>query len=364
MESTLVLIKPDGVERGLIGEVIGRIEKKGLRISAMKMMKMSRKLAEEHYAEHIGKPFYEKLVNFMTSGPIIAMVVEGRGAVRVMRILAGATDPIEALPGTIRGDLSVQEPANTIHASDSIEAAKREIKRFFPNLGSEKIVKGEDIQREVEKLKRENASLKKRAQWYESQSQKMEDLIEQYNDLVKKEFDNVENVVGKMGTREVIDPTTRVYSRDHMLNYLNFFHSKAFQEDIKYSLIFVDIDDFEKNTSKMSREDEGFVLREFGKFLKEMVRVPLDTVSRLGKDEFLILLTEISKQDSITVAQRININCAEREFKVSNKPLQLTCTVSIVHFPDDETQLSNLLDTGEKLIEVGKKQGKNKVMFL
>ncbi len=364
MESTLVLIKPDAVERGLIGEVIGRLERKGLKISAMKMMTMSRKLAGEHYAEHIGKPFYEKLVNFMTSGPIVAMVVEGREAVKVVRTLAGATDPVEALPGTIRGDLSVQEPANTIHASDSIEAAKREIKRFFPNFGSKKVVEREDIQREVEKLKRENNSLKKRAQWYESQSQKMEELIGQYNDLVKKEFDNVENVVGKMGTREVIDPITRVYSRDHMLNYLNFFHSKAFQENINYSLIFVDMDDFEKKTSKMSKEEEDFVLREIGKFLKEMVRVPLDTVSRLGKDEFLILLTEISKQDSITVAERINMSCAEKEFKVNAKSFRFTCTVSIVHFPDDETQLSNLLDTGEKLIDAGKERGKNKMMFL
>ncbi len=364
MESTLILIKPDGIERGFIGEIIGRLERKGLNITAMKMMKMSRKLAEEHYAEHIGKPFYEKLVKFMTSGPIIAIVVEGRESVKVVRTLCGATDPVEALPGTIRGDLSVQEPANTIHASDSIEAAKREIKRFFPDLRSKESAKKEDVQREVEKFKRENASLRKRAEWYESQSQKMEELIGQYNDLVKKEFDNVENVVGGMGTREVIDPVTRVYSRDHMLNYLNFFHSKAFQEDIKYSLIFVDIDDFEKKTSELSQEDEKLVLREIGKFLKEMVRVPLDTISRLGNDEFLILLTEISKQDSINVAERINMSCSERKFKAGAASLQFTCTVSIVYFPDDETQLSNLLDTGEKLIETGKKRGKNKVMFL
>ncbi len=362
MEKTLVLIKPDGVERGLIGEIITRFEKKGLKISAMKILTMSRSLAEEHYAEHIGKPFYERLVKFMTSGPIVAMVLEGREAIKVVRKLAGATDPVEAEPGTIRGDFSVSEPANTLHASDSMESAEREIKRFFPELYGEQ-KSSDDLARENKQLKREIEVLRKRADWYESQSQKMEELIAQYNQLVKKEFDNVENVIGKIGTKEVIDPITRLYSRDHMLNYLNFFHSKAFQESIDYALIFVDVDDFEKKIKELSNEEKEILLREIGKFLKNMVRVPLDIVSRLGEDEFLILLTQISKDAAISVANRINSTCQKSEFKLGEKSVKLTCTVSLVHFPTDNSQLSNMLKIGEKLIEEGKKRGKNSVMF-
>lgn|GEM_PF-6065 len=364
MQSTLVLIKPDGVERNLIGEVISRFEKKGLKITAMKMLKMTLELAKEHYAEHVGKPFYDDLISYITSGPVVALVVEGREAVGVVRKLVGATDPVDAAPGTIRGDLSMDEPANTVHASDSVDAAKREIKRFFPGYWNKKRVNIESLQRKIEKLEKENVLLKKRAEWYNSQSQQMEGLIEQYNQLVKKEFDNIENVIEKMGTREVIDPTTRVYSRDHMLKYINFFHAKAFQENIEYSLIFVDIDDFEKATSGLNREQSDIILRELGKILKETVRVPLDTVSRLGANEFLILLTEISKKDSISVAKRINENCAAKKFTSNGKTVQLTCTTSVIHFPEDETELSKLLENGEKLLEIGKKDGKNKVMFV
>ena len=361
MERTLVLIKPDGVERGLVGEIITRFEKKGLKIPAMKVLTMSRELAEEHYAEHVGKPFYEKLVKFMTSGPIVAMIIEGREAIKVVRKLAGATDPVEALPGTIRGDFSVLEPANTLHASDSKEAAEREIKRFFPELFNE--VPSSDLIKQNKQLKMEIEVLRKRARWYESQSQKMEELIGQYNQLVKKEFDNVENVIGKIGTNEVIDPVTRLYSRDHMLNYLNFFHSKAFQESIDYALIFVDMDDFEEKTRNFTKEEKEILLREIGKFLKNMVRVPLDIVSRLGSDEFLILLTQISKDTAISVANRINSGCLKNEFKVHDKTIKLTCTVSLIHFPSDGSQLSEMLESGEKLIEEGKNKGKNTVVF-
>ncbi len=364
MQSTLVLIKPDGVKRGLIGEIVSRFEKKGFEITAMKMLKMTKKLAEEHYAEHVNKSFYKELISYITSGRVVAMVVEGRDAIGVVRKLVGATDPVVAAPGTIRGDLSLDEPANTIHASDSEDSAEREIRRFFPGYWDKKYVSPDELKRKIDKLEKQNSLMKKRVEWYESQSQQMEELIEQYNQLVKKEFDNIENVIEKMGTREVMDPITRVYSRDHMLNYINFFHSKAFQEDIQYSLIFVDIDDFEKATSKIDREQADIVLRDIGKLLKETVRVPLDTVSRLGANEFLILLTEISKKDSISVANRINKTCAEKKFKVDNKVVQLTCTVSVIHFPKDETELSKLLENGEKLLEMGKKAGKNMVMFI
>ncbi len=131
MERTFVMIKPDGVQRGLIGEIISRIEKKGLKIVAMKMMQISRELAERHYEEHRKKEFFNPLVEYITSAPVVAMVVEGRDAVRVVRSLVGKTNPIEASPGTIRGDFAMDIGRNVIHAADSNEAAKREISLFF-----------------------------------------------------------------------------------------------------------------------------------------------------------------------------------------------------------------------------------------
>jgi nucleoside-diphosphate kinase len=131
LESTLVLIKPDGVERKLIGEIISRFEKKGFKIIDMKMMTMSKMLAEAHYAEHVGKPYYDRLISYITSGPIIAMVLEGENAVQNVRNMVGKTDPLEAVPGSIRGDFALNTTVNVIHASDSIETAEKEIKRFF-----------------------------------------------------------------------------------------------------------------------------------------------------------------------------------------------------------------------------------------
>ncbi len=131
MERTFVMIKPDGVQRGLIGEIISRLERKGLKIVAMKMINVERDLAERHYAEHKEKPFFQSLVDYITSGPVVAMVVEGKNAVKVVRTLVGATNPQEALPGTIRGDFGMEIGRNVIHASDSLESAEREISLFF-----------------------------------------------------------------------------------------------------------------------------------------------------------------------------------------------------------------------------------------
>ena len=131
MEKTFVMIKPDGVQRGLIGEIISRIERKGLKIVAMKMLQISQELAQRHYAEHQGKPFFDSLITYITSGPVVAMVVEGKEAVKVVRTLVGKTNPIEASPGTIRGDYAMDVGRNVIHASDSIESANREISLFF-----------------------------------------------------------------------------------------------------------------------------------------------------------------------------------------------------------------------------------------
>ncbi len=131
MERTLVLVKGDGVRRRLIGEITRRLEAKGLDIRAMKMMDVSRDLAEEHYAEHREKPFFEELVEFITSTPVVAITVEGEGAISTVRNLMGATNPANAAPGTIRGDLALSMPDNLVHGSDSPESAKRELGLFF-----------------------------------------------------------------------------------------------------------------------------------------------------------------------------------------------------------------------------------------
>jgi nucleoside-diphosphate kinase len=131
VEQTLVLVKGDGVRRRLVGEIIRRIEAKGLDIRTLQLMDVSRELAEEHYAEHREKPFFEELVEFITATPVVAMRVEGEGAIKVMRNLMGATNPAEAAPGTIRGDLALSLPDNLVHGSDSPESAERELKLFF-----------------------------------------------------------------------------------------------------------------------------------------------------------------------------------------------------------------------------------------
>ena len=132
-DRTLLLIKPDGVERRLIGEIIGRIERKGLTVAALEMRVISDELARQHYAEHDGKPFFASLLEFITSGPLVAAIVEGPRAVAAVRQLAGATDPVEsAAPGTIRGDFGLEVQFNLVHGSDSAESAKREIGLWFP----------------------------------------------------------------------------------------------------------------------------------------------------------------------------------------------------------------------------------------
>ncbi|GDX16370.1 nucleoside diphosphate kinase [Actinomycetes bacterium] len=134
-EKTLILIKPDGVRRGLVGEVISRIEKKGYSVTALRMLQADRSILEKHYAEHNGKPFYEPLLEFMSSGPIVAMIAEGNRVIEGFRSLAGATDPTVAAPGTIRGDLARDQGTkvvqNIVHGSDSPESAAREIAIFF-----------------------------------------------------------------------------------------------------------------------------------------------------------------------------------------------------------------------------------------
>ena len=133
-ERTLVLLKPDAVRRGLIGEIIGRIENKAdWVVRALELRTLDRSTLEQHYAEHVGKPFYEPLVEFMASGPAVVMVVEGERVIEGVRALAGPTDPIAAAPGSIRGDFGTVVRENLIHASDSAESAERELKIFFPD---------------------------------------------------------------------------------------------------------------------------------------------------------------------------------------------------------------------------------------
>jgi nucleoside-diphosphate kinase len=131
IERTLVLVKPDAMQRGLAGEVLGRLERRGLKIVAMRLLQIDAALAARHYAEHVGKPFYDGLVRFITSSPVIAAVFEANDAVALVRQTVGATHPEKAAPGTIRGDLGVDVERNLVHGSDSLEAAEREVALFF-----------------------------------------------------------------------------------------------------------------------------------------------------------------------------------------------------------------------------------------
>jgi nucleoside-diphosphate kinase len=134
-ERTLFLIKPDAVERRLAGEILGRLERRGLAIRAAKLLTVDRELAETHYDEHREKPFFGELVDFITSAPTLALVLEGESAIPVVRTTMGATNPVDAAPGTIRGDLALAMPNNLVHGSDSPESAAREIALWFPDLG-------------------------------------------------------------------------------------------------------------------------------------------------------------------------------------------------------------------------------------
>lgn len=131
LERTLVVVKPDGVRRGKVGDILHRLERKGLRILAMKTLTVVPELAQRHYAEHEGKPFYPALMQHITSGPVVAIAIEGRSAVSVVRLIVGATNPQLAAPGTIRGDLALGITANLVHASDSTESAARELALYF-----------------------------------------------------------------------------------------------------------------------------------------------------------------------------------------------------------------------------------------
>ena len=134
-ERSLVLVKPDGVARGLVGQVIARLEAKGLRLVAAELRTLTVEVAEEHYGEHRERPFFGSLVEFITSAPLLALVVEGPRAIEAFRALAGATDPVKAAPGTIRGDFALEVQNNIVHGSDSPESAEREVQLFFPDLG-------------------------------------------------------------------------------------------------------------------------------------------------------------------------------------------------------------------------------------
>ena len=131
-QQTLILVKPDGVARGLVGEVLARIERKGFALEALEMRTLERTVAEEHYAEHVDRPFFGELVDFITGGPLVALCVSGHDAVAGMRSIIGATNPIEATPGSIRGDFATVIGENLVHGSDSPESAKRELEIFFP----------------------------------------------------------------------------------------------------------------------------------------------------------------------------------------------------------------------------------------
>ena len=133
VERTLVLVKPDGMRRGLAGELLARFERRGLALRGARLLKISRPMAQTHYAEHKGKPFYSGLVSFITSGPVLALALEGESAISVVRAMMGATNPVDSAPGTIRGDLALELSENIVHGSDSKASAKRELALFFPD---------------------------------------------------------------------------------------------------------------------------------------------------------------------------------------------------------------------------------------
>jgi nucleoside-diphosphate kinase len=133
VETTLVLVKPDGMRRRLAGEVIARLERRGLELRGARLLKIPRSLAQQHYAEHKGKPFYSGLVSFITSGPVLALAVRGESAIGVVRTMMGATNPLDSAPGTIRGDFALELSENIVHGSDSKASAKRELGLFFPD---------------------------------------------------------------------------------------------------------------------------------------------------------------------------------------------------------------------------------------
>lgn len=134
MERTFIMVKPDGVNQRLVGEVVGRFERRGFTLRGLKALRIDRALAERHYAEHVGKPFFESLVSFITSGPVVAMVWEGHDAIGVARAMLGVTDAAQAAPGTIRGDFSLSKERNIVHGSDGPESAAREIALFFSDV--------------------------------------------------------------------------------------------------------------------------------------------------------------------------------------------------------------------------------------
>jgi nucleoside-diphosphate kinase len=132
-ETTLVLVKPDGMRRGLAGEIVRRFESRGLELRAARLLKVTRQMAREHYAEHKGKPFFPGLVQFITSAPVLALAVSGESAISVVRTMMGATDPLDSAPGTIRGDFALELSENIVHGSDSKASARRELALFFPD---------------------------------------------------------------------------------------------------------------------------------------------------------------------------------------------------------------------------------------
>ena len=133
VETTLVLVKPDGISRGLAGEVVGRFERRGFELRGARLLKLTRPLAQQHYAEHKGKPFFGELVSFITSGPVLALAVRGESAISVVRAMMGATNPLDSAPGTILGDFATVLSENIVHGSDSRASAKRELALFFPD---------------------------------------------------------------------------------------------------------------------------------------------------------------------------------------------------------------------------------------
>jgi len=202
----------------------------------------------------------------------------------------------------------------------------------------------------IKELEERINELEKELEKYKERERELENAIEEYNNLVRKQFEYFEDFLSAFGSNEIVDPLTRVFKKDFILKLLTFYHQRYFESSKEFALLLVDIDNFEEINSKYGRNIGDRVLMNLAKMLKKGVRVPLDSIARLGADEFLVVLSEVNKKQSMKVAERIHRECG----KLSINDHTVTVTMSVVHFPTDRNDLSDLLELGEELINRSK----------
>lgn len=202
----------------------------------------------------------------------------------------------------------------------------------------------------IKKLEERIEELEKELEEYREREKELENAIEEYNNLVKKQFEYFEDFLKVFGSNEIVDPLTRAFRKDFMLKLLTFYHQRYFESSKEFALIFADVDNFERINSKYGRSKGDEVLIALAKMLKKSVRIPLDSLARLSADEFLVVLSEVTKEQSIKVAKRVHGECG----KLPMNNHTVTVTMSVVHFPTDGNSLDDLLELGEELINRSK----------